>query len=280
MTKLKRSERIVVMTHYLLQHPNQLISLSYFVERFSQAKSSISEDIQIIKDSFELAHIGDVRTIAGAAGGVIFSPKLYLHEAQNIVNNVCDLLRQKNRLLPGGYLFMSDIMGNPMIISQIGKLIATLYQNKNIDVIVTVATKGISLAHAVAAVLNVPVVVIRRDSKVTEGTTVSINYVSGSTRKIETMVLSKRTLQEGANVLLVDDFMKAGGSISGMMSLMDEFNACVKGIAVLVEEKDVAHKLIKDYTSVVRLSKIDEFTGDFTVEEGNSLQLLTEIEGV
>ena len=53
------------------------------------------------------------------------------------------------------------------------------------------ATKGISLANAVANILNLPVVVIRKDNKVTEGSTVSINYVSGSSRKIETMVLSR-----------------------------------------------------------------------------------------
>ena len=73
--------------------------------------------------------------------------------------------------------------------------------------------------------------VIRKDNKVTEGSTVSINYVSGSSRKIETMVLSKRTLAENSNVLVVDDFMRAGGSINGVMNLMNEFKAHVKGIS-------------------------------------------------
>ncbi|MDE8459042.1 phosphoribosyltransferase family protein, partial [Klebsiella pneumoniae] len=92
----------------------------------------------------------------------------------------------------------------------------------------------ISLANAVANVLNLPVVVIRKDNKVTEGSTVSINYVSGSSRKIETMVLSNRTLAESSNVLVVDDFMRAGGSINGVMNLMNEFKAHVKGVSVLV----------------------------------------------
>ena len=61
----------------------------------------------------------------------------------------------------------------------------------------TVATKGIPLAYAVANYLNVPVVIVRRDSKVTEGSTVSINYVSGSSKRIQTMVFSKRSLAEG-----------------------------------------------------------------------------------
>ena len=36
------------MTQYLMNHPNQLIPLT-FCEKFKQAKSSISEDVQIIR---------------------------------------------------------------------------------------------------------------------------------------------------------------------------------------------------------------------------------------
>ena len=57
--------------------------------------------------------------------------------------------------------------------------------DEKLDAVVTIATKGISLANAVANVLNLPVVVIRKDNKVTEGSTVSINYVSGSSRKLK-----------------------------------------------------------------------------------------------
>ena len=49
----------------------------------------------------------------------------------------------------------------------------------------TVATKGVPLANAVANVLNVPFVIVRRDLKITEGSTVSVNYVSGSSDRIE-----------------------------------------------------------------------------------------------
>ena len=60
----------------------------------------------------------------------------------------------------------------------------------------TVATKGIPLAYAVANYLDVPVVIARKDNKVTEGPTVSINYVSGSSKRIQTMTLAKRSLQK------------------------------------------------------------------------------------
>ena len=257
--KFKRSERIVYMTSYLLSHPNELVPLTYFVQKFEQAKSSISEDIQIIKETFQKEEIGIVTTTAGASGGVTFMPKMYKREAEQLIDYLCDMLEEKERLLPGGYLFMSDLVGNPRLLGQVGELIATMYMNQQVDAVVTIATKGISLANAVANIMNVPVVVIRKDNKVTEGSTVSINYVSGSSRKIETMVLSKRTLPEDSNVLIVDDFMRAGGSITGVMNLMSEFKAKVIGVSVLVESKEVKHRLIEDYTSLVKLSDVDEY---------------------
>ncbi len=269
--RYKRSERIVYMTQYLISNPNKLVPLTFFVTKFEQAKSSISEDVQIIKDTLIKEGLGTVETISGASGGVKYRPQMQKEEAKAVIDEVIALLQEKERLLPGGYLFLSDLMGNPALLKRVGRLIATIYMDEELDAIVTIATKGISLANAVANVLNLPVVVIRKDNKVTEGSTVSINYVSGSTRKIETMVLSKRTLKEHSNVLIVDDFMRAGGSINGVMNLMNEFKAHVKGVSVLVESKEVKQRLIEDYTSLVRLSDVDEYNQEFKVESGNSL---------
>ncbi|MCG7332031.1 pur operon repressor [Salinicoccus roseus] len=277
--KFKRSERLVFMTQHLTTHPNQLIPLTYFVDKFTQAKSSISEDIRILKDVFENEGIGTVQTTAGAGGGVTFQPRISDDRAREVVSRFMEVLKMKDRLLPGGYLYMSDIMGNPHLMSDIGELIATMYGDEAIDAVVTVATKGISLANAVARKLNVPVAVIRKDNKVTEGSTVSVNYVSGSTRKIETMVLSKRTLKEGSKVLVVDDFLRAGGSITGVINLMEEFSAEVVGVSVLVEAKQVENRRFTDYTSLLKVSEIDEFNQSFLVEEGNCLEYIEERNG-
>lgn len=273
--KYKRSERLVYMTQHLITNPNKLIPLTTFVDKFSQAKSSISEDIRIIKDVLNAEGLGILQTTAGANGGAMFIPKISIERAENIISEFKTELEARERLLPGGYLYMSDIMGDPKMMNDIGDLIATMYGELEIDSVVTIATKGISLANAVARKLNVPVAVIRKDNKVTEGSTVSINYVSGSTRKIETMVLSKRTLKEGSNVLVVDDFLRAGGSITGVTNLMEEFNATVVGVSVLVEAKEVANRRFNDYTSLLKVSEIDEFNESFVVEEGNCLDYIT-----
>ena len=266
---------LVYMTQHLTTNPNKLIPLTTYVDKFSQAKSSISEDIRIIKDVLSAEGLGVLQTTAGANGGAIFIPKISVERAKKIIADFKIELEANERLLPGGYLYMSDIMGDPNMMNDIGDLIATMYGHVEVDAVVTVATKGISLANAVARKLNVPVAVIRKDNKVTEGSTVSINYVSGSTRKIETMVLSKRTLKEGSRVLVVDDFLRAGGSITGVTNLMEEFNATVVGVSVLVEAKEVANRRFNDYKSLLKVSEIDEFNESFVVEEGNCLDYIT-----
>ena len=276
--KLKRSERIVVMTEYLLNNPNKIIPLTYFVTKFNQAKSSISEDIHIIKTGFKEENIGEVKTLAGVSGGVIFTPTLVEEDARKILDEFIEKISEGDRLLAGGYIFMSDIVGNPSLMNKLGRVIATVYKNKEIDAVVTVATKGIPVAYAIASILNKPVITIRRDNKVTEGTTVAINYVSGSTKKIETMILSKRSLNNHSKVLLVDDFMRGGGVLTGMESLMNEFDVEVIGKVILTQCYDSPREHENDYLYLSKIENIDEYNGSFDVKIGNVIEKLKEVE--
>src|SRR5690625_7335810 len=72
------------------------------------------------------------------------------------------------------------------------------------------------------------------------------------------MVLPKRSLTEGSNVCIIDDFMKAGGTITGMVSLLKEFNAHVKAIGVLAEADDEEdERSVEDYISLIKISDVD-----------------------
>ncbi|MBB5149501.1 MULTISPECIES: pur operon repressor [Ureibacillus] len=267
--KWKRSERLVDMTHYLLEHPHQLIPLTYFAELYNSAKSSISEDLAIVKGTFEERGIGELVTVPGASGGVKYIPTVSDDEVRETIQILISELSKSDRLLPGGYLFMTDLLGNPELMNRVGKVFASIFKDQQIDAIMTVATKGISIAHSIARHLNVPVVVVRRDSKVTEGSTVSINYVSGSSRRIQTMVLSKRSMKSGQRVLITDDFMKVGGTMNGMKNLLEEFDCTLGGIAVLVEAEHAGETLVDDYYSLVKLHSVNEKERTIQLSEGN-----------
>lgn len=271
MRKIKRSSRLVEITQQLLMTPHTIIPLVTFAERYQSAKSSISEDLGIIKEVFESNGIGYVQTIAGAAGGVKYIPAITRADSLEKINGICRQLEEPERILPGGYLYMSDLLGEPMVLNEIGKMFATAFHDRQYDVVMTVETKGIPLAYATASFLNVPVVIVRRDHKVTEGSAVSINYVSGSSKRIQTMSLTRRALKENAKVLIIDDFMKAGGTIQGMVNLLQEFNAEVAGVGVFVESRDLEQQdqLVDDYVSLAKLTGVDPKNKRISVEPGN-----------
>ena len=260
------------MTQYLLARPHTLIPLVTFAERYQSAKSSISEDLAIIKEVFEAEELGLLQTLAGAAGGVRYIPRASRTASQDKITRICRLLEQPDRILPGGYLYMSDLLGQPATLNEIGFMFASAFAERDFDVVMTVETKGIPLAYAAAAYLNVPVVVVRSDNKVTEGSAVSINYVSGSTKRIKTMSLARRALKEQSRVLIIDDFMKAGGTVQGMIDLLREFHAEVAGVGVFVEAGDpetLEQRLVKDYVSLARITEIDPKNRVVRVEPGS-----------
>ena len=270
---MKRSDRLVGLTNYFINHPRKLTQLTYFTDRFQASKSSISEDLDIINNIFEKEGIGSLERLAGAAGGTQYIPKFDKGKSLSFIKEICNELQDPSRILPGGYLYMSDLLGDPSILKEIGKAFVSAFYDKKIDAVVTVETKGIPIAYAIAEYLNVPVVIIRRNMRVTEGSSVSINYVSGRSQRIQTMVLPKRNLQEGLNVCIIDDFMKAGGTVTGMISLLEEFNATVVGIGVFAEAKDEDNeRIIDQYTSLVKVSNVDTKSKRIDVSVGSFYQ--------
>lgn len=272
MGDFRRSHRIVLMTKELTDNPQRNIPLASFSERFGTAKSTISEDLSIIRDTLEEAGQGHIETFSGAIGGVKFVPLMPFTEIEELSQELCRRLTDPKRILPGGYLYMTDIVFSPELCKRIGLAFATFFQASRPTHVVTVETKGIPVATMTAEALGVPLVIIRREHKVTEGPALSINYVSGSSRRIQTMYLARRALAAGAKVLLVDDFMKGGGTTRGMYNLMSEFDAGIVGSCVLIDTKEPSDKQVGDYCSLVRLNNVDEVIPAIDVEPAHFIR--------
>ena len=269
--KLKRNERIGALIKILCDDPNEIFTLNYFTNRFNAAKSTISEDIVVAKKLMDELKLGKIETITGAAGGVKYVPMTSKEKNRKVLEKVCEKLSESNRIIPGAFLYMADIIYNPSTVRKMGEIFASQFSSELIDCVVTVETKGIPIALMTANALNVPLVILRRDSRVTEGSTVSINYISGSTGKIQTMSISKRAIRNGSHVIIIDDFMKAGGTAKGMMDMMKEFDAQVKGIGVMIATKEPKHKLVERYIPLLILEGVEENTGKIKIVPNHNL---------
>lgn len=269
--KVRRSNRLVDMTRYLMEHPRNLVSLKFFGQRYGSAKSSISEDLSIIRHTVATWGVGRLETLPGASGGARLTPLYSKDNAQAVIEQLTDAVNDDSRLLPGGYVYLSDLLGRPDILREVGRLIATQYVDQDVDVIMTVETKGIPIAQSVAMYLNRPFVIVRNSSHITEGSTVSVNYVSGSSKRIKKMELSRRTMREGADVVIVDDFLKGGGTMNGMQSLIHEFGAHVVGMNVFAEGQFNGHRLIDGCTSLIEVQAEDGQNKHISAKAGNYL---------
>ncbi len=250
---MKRAERMVALTEILLSHPNELLTLGFFADYFNAAKSTISEDLMEIKKSLRLTGRGFLETVPGAAGGVKFLPAVSKEESNQFLELLAETLNTNDRMLPGGFLYIADLLYDPAVVRPLGLIFASIFREKKPEAVVTIETKGIPLALMTADSLGIPAVIVRHGNKVTEGSSVSINYISGSSKRIQTMSLARRALGTGKKVLIIDDFIKAGGTAKGIMSLMQEFNAEVVGLGILMEDALWnTSRLVNDYLALLQ----------------------------
>jgi len=258
MEKVRKLERISAMIQILSQQPNRLFPFGYFSELFDVAKSTLSEDVLIARQILQKYGLGTLETIAGASGGVRYLPNFTSGAVQELLADLAARLSAPERIIPGGFLYMSDILYTAHWMEKVGELFMTQFRHLAPDYIMTIETKGIPLAFMTARAFDLPLVTVRHGSRVTEGSAVSINYVSGSSRRIQTMSLPRRALPPGARILIIDDFMKAGGTALGMVELAHEFGAEVVGTGVLVATAEPEKKLVGGYQPLLVLHTVDE----------------------
>lgn len=235
MEKLKRNERIAAIGKILSDHPSQIFTLGYFCELFDTAKSTVSEDLSALNKAYTKFHLGMIQTVTGASGGVCFIPEMPAEKKLAYVEEICHKLNEKDRLLPGGFIYIQDILTQTSLLEQLGIIMASRFYSQKIDFVLTVETKGIPFALMVARALGVSLVIARRDYKVYEGPVLTINFVSATDGRMQTMSLPKRSVKAGQKALIIDDFMKGGGTLHGMCELMHEFDVEVVGMGVLMQ---------------------------------------------
>ncbi|MFN3285353.1 MAG: pur operon repressor [bacterium] len=249
--RLRRGERMIAIAHALQSEPYRVHRLSTFVEALGAAKSTVSEDVASLRRVFERFGLGRIETLSGATGGVRFVPQRDPTRIRRLAEELAAKLSNPARLLPGGFLYTSDLLAIPSVVEQVGEAFATYFADRRPDVVLAMEVKGIPVAFMTARAFHVPMITIRRAGRVTEGPAVTVNYVSGSSRMLQQMTLPLRAVREGQRVLFIDDFVRGGGTARGVVDLMREFRAEVVGVGVLVASREPRHKLVDDYFALL-----------------------------
>ena len=96
MDKIKRNERLGAMTRILTDTANRIHTLGEFCEMFGAAKSTISEDIDLVSASFRQFDLGLIETVAGAAGGVRYRAMPSMDRCRRVLGALAKRLQDNN----------------------------------------------------------------------------------------------------------------------------------------------------------------------------------------
>ncbi|MCO0854824.1 pur operon repressor, partial [Streptococcus suis] len=78
--------------------------------------------------------------------GVVFTPSISKAESVENAQALRDQMAESNRIFPGGYIYSTDLLSTPQILKNVGRIIANAFKEEKIDAVITVATKGVTLA--------------------------------------------------------------------------------------------------------------------------------------
>lgn len=119
-----------------------------------------------------------------------------------------------------------------------GREMADRFRAEKPDVVLTVEASGIALAVAAAHALgDIPAVFAKKGATVLESQDIAQAKVYSFTHKRENVIrVEKRYLPAGSRVLIVDDFLADGQATLGMISLCEQTNCSVAGVAIAVEK--------------------------------------------
>jgi adenine phosphoribosyltransferase len=109
--------------------------------------------------------------------------------------------------------------------------LAKPYENQKVDVIVGIDARGFILAAALAYKLGTGLAIIRKKGKL-PWQTISRDYkLEYATNTIE---MHKDAIKAGQRVMLVDDVLATGGTMSATCEIVKELSGEIVGIAFLI----------------------------------------------
>jgi adenine phosphoribosyltransferase len=164
-------------------------------------------------------------------------------------------LKESIRTIPDwpkpGIMFrdITSLIEDPKAFNYCIEKLRNQYKDKNITKIAGIESRGFIFGAALARELMLPFVLIRKKGKL-PGDVVSQEYeLEYGTDKIE---IHKSSIQEGENILVIDDLIATGGTVCAACKLVEKLGGNVSGVAFVIDLPDLKGK--------ERLQNYDIFT--------------------
>lgn len=126
---------------------------------------------------------------------------------------------------------------DPVLIMQIGEEIGRRFASAGVTKIVTIESSGIAVAMGAALYLHVPLVFARKRKSILMTDDVYHTQVFSYTKKeTNDVTISRKFLQPGEKVLIIDDFLASGEAAFGLAQLVKEAQCEIAGFGIVIEK--------------------------------------------
>ena len=140
----------------------------------------------------------------------------------------------------GNVLKVDSFLNHQMdvkLLDRIGEEFYKRFSDTPITKILTIETSGVAIAYAVARCFDVPMVFAKKSKSVNiEGDVYTTEVESFTHKKKNTVIVSKKFLNPGDNILIIDDFLANGCALQGLISITEMAGAKVAGIGIAIEK--------------------------------------------
>ena len=123
------------------------------------------------------------------------------------------------------------------LMDEIAREFKRRFADTQVTKVLTIETSGIAIACAVAREFGVNMVFAKKSKSVNlDGDSYVAEVESFTHKKTNQVIVSRKYLNEGDRVLIVDDFLANGCALQGLISLVDAAGAEVVGCGIVIEK--------------------------------------------
>ncbi|MBQ8896234.1 MAG: xanthine phosphoribosyltransferase [Clostridia bacterium] len=141
---------------------------------------------------------------------------------------------------PNNVLKVDSFLNHQMdieLMDRIGEEFYNRFKDCDITKVLTIEASGIAIACSVARCFNVPVVFAKKSKSINIDGEMYIAEVESFTHKnTNSVIVSKRFLNENDRVLIVDDFLANGCAMQGLIKITESAGATVMGLGIAIEK--------------------------------------------
>lgn len=157
------------------------------------------------------------------------------------MQSLVDKIKKDGTVLPGDILKVDGFINQQIdigLLNDMGREFARLFEGVQVDRILTVEASGIAIAAIAAQYFgNVPVVFAKKHKTLNMGTENYTAKVFSYTHNTDyDVAVSRKFINPGDHVLIIDDFLANGAAINGMLELISQAGAVCVGAGIAIEK--------------------------------------------